>query len=73
MVVFILQANGALVEFNGSHTIFCRRAFRSKESAEAYKPEFRKACITPRNERDLFCLADDSNLRINVGEIELED
>jgi hypothetical protein len=71
MKIYVMQAEGSLARLEGRQEVLCRKAFVNKESAELYKPQFRKDCVTPKDDLDLFVLDGDSPIMIKIGELEL--
>jgi len=71
--LFQLRVSGRRSWVDGVWTMASKRLFRTAEAAEAYKPEFRKKCTTPRDERDLTALNDDESFKCDVAELELAD
>lgn len=72
MKMFGLVATGTYDWCDGRHTIVCKIVFTTKEKAEAYTPEFRQKCITPRDEYDMRFLQDNDRLIIELIEYEVE-
>lgn len=71
MKMFGLLASGTYDWIDGTHAIVCKKLFTTKEKAEAYIPEFRQKCITPKDEHDLRCLEDNNRLIIQLIEYEV--
>ena len=70
--VFILKASGPGLLFSSSvlHPI-CSKAFSTREAAEAFEPEFRKACVTPTGDDDLGTL--EKVTRCVILELSMDD
>jgi hypothetical protein len=70
VIIYLLQAKGTRTAFPGSGvaTMLHKRAFRTREAAEASKVDFLTKCCAG----ELFDL-DPTDLRIAVVEIELEE
>jgi hypothetical protein len=71
--VFILTAKGYPVIFpNSTHTIYCNKAFLSRENAEAAIEKFKANCIKPKDKDDITYL-DEVGIKINIIELKLEN
>lgn len=70
--VFILKASGPSLLFPSSTVQpICSKAFPTREAAQAYEAEFRKACLTPTSDEDLGVMS--KVTRCTILELTMED
>jgi hypothetical protein len=66
--MFGLLATGTYDWCDGRQCIVCQNIFTTKEKAEAFKPEFKRKCVTPKDKYDLRFLQDNDRLVIQLIE-----